>query len=203
MISDICQFNSKDIEMSEELAELTRFFKALADANRLRIVGLLAGGECSVEQLADMVGLRPSTVSHHLARLAAAGLVSARAEGYYNLYRLETEALEAMSARLLSKETLPAMAGDVDVDAYDRKVLAVFCDSEGRILRFPAQRKKFEVLLRHVGRVFQPGVRYPEKKVNEMLADFSDDTATLRRGLVETGMLAREGGGGDYWLREG
>jgi hypothetical protein len=75
-------------------------------------------------------------------------------------------------------------------------------DSEGRILQFPAQRKKFEVLLRHVVKAFKPGIRYEEKQVNEMLSFYSDDTATLRRSLVAHGMMEREGGGGKYWLRD-
>jgi DNA-binding transcriptional ArsR family regulator len=53
--------------MSEELVS---FFKALADANRLKIVGLLSQQPYSVEQLAAMLHLRPSTISHHLAKLS-------------------------------------------------------------------------------------------------------------------------------------
>jgi hypothetical protein len=188
--------------MEETGEELLRFFKALADANRLKIIGLLAQGDYTVEQMAEMLGVRPSTVSHHLTKLSAAGLVSARSESYYSIYRLETNVLESISQRLLARELIPAVTADVDMDAYDRKVLNTFCDTEGRILQFPAQRKKFEVLLRHVVKAFKPGVRYGEKQVNEILSFYSDDTATLRRGLVEHKMMAREGGGGEYWLLE-
>lgn len=187
--------------MEKAAAELLEFFKALADASRLRIIGLLAQSEHTVEQLAGILDLRPSTVSHHLGKLSRAGLVSARSEGYYNTYRLETGALESMSHRLLAQETMPAVTADLDMDAYDRKVLNAFCDERGRILRFPAQRKKFEVLLRYAAREFQPGMRYTEKEVNEILSRYSDDTATLRRSMVAGGLMAREGGGGRYWLR--
>ena len=54
---------------------LLQFFKALADANRLRVVGLLAHRPHSVEELATVLELRPSTVSHHLSKLATARLV--------------------------------------------------------------------------------------------------------------------------------
>lgn len=182
--------------------ELLGFYKALADGNRLKIVGLLAQGEYAVEQIAEILGLRPSTVSHHLSKLSRVGLVSARPESYYNTYRLEAGVLESMSKRLLAQETMPAVTADVDMDAYDRKVLSIFCDSEGRILQFPAQRKKLEVVLRYVTKAFRPGVRYPEKQVKEILSSYSDDTATLRRGLVAHGMMEREGGGGEYWLRD-
>jgi hypothetical protein len=192
----------KDIKMEETVTGLLDFFKALADANRLKIVGLLAQKEYTVEQLAEILGIGSSTVSHHLTKLSAVGLVSARSESYYNIYHLETGVLESLSRQLLVRETMPAVTADVDIEAYDRKVIQTFCDSEGRILQFPAQRKKFEILLRHVVKAFKPGEYYPEKKVNEILSFYSDDTATLRRGLIETGMMKRENGGGKYWLPE-
>jgi len=188
--------------MEEQAAELLEFFKALADANRLKIVGLLAQNEYTVEQMAEMLDLRPSTVSHHLTRLSKAGLVSARSESYYNIYHLETKTLESMSQRILAQETFPAVTAEVDMDAYDRKVINTFCEPDGRIRQFPAQRKKFEVILRYVIQAFDPGVRYTEKQVNEILKNYSDDTATLRRGFIEYKLMQREGGGGQYWRIE-
>jgi len=189
-----------DVKMEEKISELLEFFKALADANRLKIVGLLAQGEYTVEQMAEMLNLRPSTVSHHLTKLSKSGLVSARSESYYNFYRLETAVLEAMSQRLLARETMPAVTAGVDMDAYDKKVLNTFCDAEGRIKQFPSQQKKFEVILRHVLTRFEVGVCYPETQVNEILSYYSADTASLRRGLIEYKLMAREGGGGEYWV---
>ena len=193
-----------DINMDTETinAELLSFFKALADANRLKILGLLAKEPYSVEQLAEILEIRPSTVSHHLAKLSNAGLVRAQSESYYNIYYLETSVLEEKARRLLSEETLPAMAADIDTDAYDRKVLSNFTSPDGRVKAFPAQRKKMEVILRYVLKAFQPGKRYSEREVNEVLSQYHEDTATLRRELVEYKMLAREGGGGVYWLIE-
>jgi predicted transcriptional regulator len=182
--------------------ELLAFFKALSDANRLKIVALLAKGERSVEDLAAKLDLTSSTVSHHLARLSAIGLVSARAEGYYSIYRLEEGALAAMAHRLLKDETLPAVAADVELDAFDRKVLKTYLDADGRIKAFPVQRKKELAILRHVVNIFEPNRRYTEKEVNAMLRRFSDDTARLRRYLVEFGFMHRQGGGGDYWLSD-
>jgi predicted transcriptional regulator len=182
--------------------ELVAFFKALSDANRLKIVALLAAAECSVEQLAAKLGLTSPTVSHHLARLSAIGLVSARAEGYYSIYRLEEGALAAMALRLLNDTTLPAVAANVEMDAFDRKVLATYVDKDGRILAFPAQRKKELAILRHVVKAFHPGRRYSEKEVNTVLRRFSSDTARLRRHLVDFGFMNRQGGGGEYWITD-
>jgi predicted transcriptional regulator len=185
--------------MENQVEELVRFFKALAEPNRLRIIGLLAQKPQSVEQLASTLHVGESTVSHHLSKLGEAGLVSARAEGYYSIYALHTAALAGMAKKILHEETLPGLAAGMDRDAYDRKVLATFSDANGRIKAFPVQEKKFLVILRHILEEFETGVKYPEKRVNQILARYSADTATLRRSLVEHGFMAREGGGGSYW----
>ncbi len=179
--------------------ELLTFFKALGDANRLRIVGLLAQSEYTVEELAEILEVRPSTVSHHLTRLAEAGLVSARAESYYNIYRLETETLESMAKQLLSEESLPQIAADVDLGAYDRKVVADYLNSEGRLKTIPSQRKKLEAILRYLVREFDPDVRYNQKQVDKILARYHADTASLRRELVGFQLLARDPAGSAYW----
>jgi predicted transcriptional regulator len=179
--------------------ELLAFFRALSDANRLKIVALLAKEPLSVEQLAEMLALSSSTVSHHLATLAKVRLVSARAEGYYSIYQLDLDALSRMSQRLLAEDTLPAVAADVDMDAYDRKVLNNYISADGRLKAFPVQRKKQEAILRHIVKAFELGRRYPEKQVNELLSRFSGDTARLRRDLVDSGLMQRQGGGGEYW----
>jgi hypothetical protein len=182
--------------------ELLLFFKALADSNRLKIVGLLARQSYSVEQLAAFLDLKASTISHHLSKLAEVGLVSARAEGYYSVYQLDQNALEAAARDMFSTEQIASAAGQVDLEAYDRKVLADFSLPDGSLKAIPAQRKKLEVVLRHVVRAFKPGVKYPEKQVNETLSRFHADTATLRRELVGYGLMKRAGGGGEYWVSE-
>ena len=179
--------------------ELLQFFKAMADGNRLKIVGLLSQKPHTVEQLSALLGLGMSTISHHLSNLAKAGLVEARTDGHYYLYSLRHDTLKEMSQRLLKQETLPELAVAVDDQAYDRKVLKTFLDDEGRIIAFPSQLKKYQVLLRYVVKAFEPGKRYPEKQVNEILSRFHEDTADLRRGLVEFKLMDREGGGGAYW----
>ena len=72
--------------------ELLDFFKAMADANRLRILGLLAQENLTVEQLSEILDLRPSTVSHHLSKLSEVGLVSAKVSSYYHIYQLDGQA---------------------------------------------------------------------------------------------------------------
>jgi len=185
--------------MADTNTELVDFFKALADANRLKIVGLLAQQPYSVEELAALLALKPSTVSHRLARLTEAGLVNARAESYYNVYQLDEKALEAKSRSLFSQENLKATVSDVDLDAYDAKVVADYTRKDGSLKTIPAQRKKLEAVLRYVVKAFKVGKRYNEKQVNEILSGYHEDTASLRRELVGSGLMKREGGAGEYW----
>ena len=181
--------------------QLLTFFKALADANRLKIVGLLSQQEYSGEQLAALFNLRPPTVSHHLKLLSEAGLVSARAESYYNLYHLESEVLEQIARHLAEQDRLPTMAAEVDREAYDQKVLRDILLPDGRLKVIPAQRKKREVVLRHILKEFKPDVHYNEKQVNEILARFHDDTATLRREMISYKLMKRAEG--EYWKIDG
>lgn len=177
--------------------ELLEFFKALADASRLKIIGVLAQQPSTVEQLAAMLDLRSSTVSRHLSYLAHVGLVSARAEGYYSVYRFEAEALQTLAKRLLASETLPAIAAEVDLDAFDRKVLRDYAGPDGRLRTLPTQRKKLMAVLRYALQLFEFDVRYTEKQVNEILAQINEDTALLRRELVDLRWMARDHG--VYW----
>ena len=181
------------------MQDLLEFFKALADQNRLRVVGLLAKEPMTGEQIAALLGVSTSTASHHLSYLLHAGLVSAEPEGYYTRYTLRLDAIHALAGKLLSRDELPKLAADVDMNAYDQKVLGNFLDADGRIRQFPAQRKKFEVLVRHVLNAFDPGTRYTENQVNEILSRFNDDTAYLRRSLVDMKLMAREPDGSAYW----
>jgi hypothetical protein len=67
----------------------------------------------------------------------------------------------------------------------------------GRLTSIPAQRSKRLIVLDHLVRVFEPGVRYPEREVNALLAVWHPDVAALRRYLVDEGLLTREAG--VYW----
>ena len=185
--------------MENQTEELLNFFKALADANRLKIIGLLAQKSYSVEELAAFLGLSSSTVSHHLSRLSEVGLVSAQAKGYYSVYSLETRTLEEMAQRILSREVLPAVAPEVDKDEYDRRILKNFLLPDGSIKAIPSQLKKAQLIYRHLAQQFEPGKQYSEKEVNAILEKYNEDYASLRRALIEEKLLAREGGGGKYW----
>jgi ArsR family transcriptional regulator len=70
------------------LMEMERFFKALGDATRLRILGLLLTGEVCVCDIHHSLTMSQPKVSRHLAYLRNAGLVQTRREGLWVHYRL-------------------------------------------------------------------------------------------------------------------
>ena len=75
-------------------------------------------------------------------------------------------------------------------DDYERKVFQAFVDG-GRLKAIPVKLKKRQVLLRHMVDAFATHRVYTEKEVNAVLAAFHEDVATLRRELVEMGLLIR------------
>ena len=184
-----------------DLATLLAFFKAMANESRLRIVGLLAERERSVQEIAELLELREPTVSHHLAALKALGLVSARPEGVTRWHALRLETLTALNRGLLDQKGVDALSREVGGrhGGWEAKVVASYCDPQGRLTAIPASRRKRQIVLRWLAEAFEEGRRHPEAEVNEMLQRRHWDCATLRRELVGYGMLGREAG--VYWRR--
>ncbi len=180
-----------------EQQELIVFFKALADRSRLRIVGLLAHRAHSVEELATVLELRASTVSHHLGKLVAAGLVQATADGHYHVYALRSDELQRMARSIAEPDTLLDTA-TVSGDPYEQKVLGAFLDERGRLKAIPMKRKKFQVILRHALRLIEPGEVLSERELNERLEPLTSDVATIRRGFIDYGMMTRDAAGRRY-----
>ena len=75
-----------------ETKEILSFVKAMASADRLRIVGLLSQGSKRATEIAEMLGLHPSDVNRHLEQLTASGVVS-EADGDYDLNERAIESL--------------------------------------------------------------------------------------------------------------
>ena len=91
-----------------------------------------------------------------------------------------------------------------DDKTIDLSVLKPFLDQEGRLTQYPAKRGRQLVALEYLASKFVIGKRYSEKEINELLAQWHTfkDWAMLRRDLVDSGLISREGGGGPYWREE-
>lgn len=179
--------------------QTVQLFKCLADTTRLQLLTALSDGPKYVELLSQLLEKTPSTVSFHLKKLEEAGLVQPKKEQYYTVYSLNTG--------LLSQPVLTLLLGDrqqLDVQAqkealYRQNVLKNLFEY-GRLKTIPVQRKKRRIVLEKLAESFETGVRYPEKQVNLILAEFHDDFCTLRREMIAEGIMAREKG--EYWLRQ-
>lgn len=89
-----------DRRSAEELAAL---LKAVADPARLRILALLRskpGCTACVADITEAVGLSQPTVSHHLRRLAEAGIVESEKQGYWTWYSLKRTRLAELGSVL-------------------------------------------------------------------------------------------------------
>ena len=82
----------------QQLFEMETLFKALADATRLRILGLLLTGEVCVCDIHESLKIPQSKASRHLAYLRRTGLVETRREGLWIHYRLGTLADPVLAA---------------------------------------------------------------------------------------------------------
>lgn len=80
-------------------------------------------------------------------------------------------------------------------------VLRAFVDADGSLRSVPTRHAKRLVILDHLARAFEIGVRHPEAEVDAILRAFHPDHAALRRYLVEDGFLSREAG--IYWRSVG
>jgi len=181
-------------------SKLLEALRALADASRLRLVGLLAGRPMAVEELAAASELSAGTIVHHLKRLEAAGLVESRPRRPYVEFRLRANRLAEVSKELAALERtdergaeLPGPEGQA-LPAYDAKVLRAFL-RDGRLVSIPAQERKRQAVLRYLAaRCFVEDRPYPEREVNERLREYHEDVAALRRYLVGAGLMTRAGG---------
>jgi DNA-binding transcriptional ArsR family regulator len=84
-----------------EFESAAHTLKLLADPTRLRVVWALLHGEHSVNELADHVGVRPTAVSQHLAKLRLSGVVRTRRQGNHIFYAAENEHIERLAAEAL------------------------------------------------------------------------------------------------------
>src|SRR5688572_18709578 len=93
-----------------------RFFRAMSDRTRLRILNLLTTGELCVCDLVSVLGVPQPTASRHLAYLRKVGFVTVRKEGVWCYYKLApaTTDLEAVLRKCIECcAGLPRLAKDL------------------------------------------------------------------------------------------
>jgi biotin operon repressor len=196
--------------MDLQTEELLNQLRSLADKSRLSLLRALFLQEHSVGDLAKLLDLSEPTVSHHLARLREAGLVTLRTAGNQRFYRLNQTGMDHFKSMINEIEITPAplqvpfsddqWIEDLDWPEKDRQVLREFT-SNGKLTQLPTKLSKMKVILRWLASLFQADRLYTESEVNLIIKDiYAEDYVGIRRDLIDMGYLRRERGGGRYWL---
>lgn len=86
-------------------------FHALSEPTRLRVLGVLRGGERCVCDLMELVDAPQSLLSFHLRTLRDAGLVRDRRDGRWIHYSLDPDALDEARRLLETLAPKPRRAG--------------------------------------------------------------------------------------------
>ena len=178
----------------EPQPEILSFVKAMASAERLRIVGLLSQGPKRAVEIAELLGMHASEANRHLEQLTTSGVVH-EADGVYDL---DEKAIESL-ARDQFEGKRPMYVPEEDREEDVRKVLKIYLNTDATIRQLPQEGRKMEIILRFVLDAFPFDTTFTEKEVNSILRRFYVDTATLRRNLVDYGLMARESDGSKYW----
>lgn len=159
--------------------------KLLLDEDRLKILGLLAQQPCSTETLATKLDV--ARLNLHLHKLEEAGLVKQRSEQGIAAYQLDNKRI------LHLKKLLFARGEASETQSPAEKDLAKFV-KQGQLILLPIHSAKLLLVLGWLADKFQSGVEYPEREVNEKLKGHAVDYATLRRLLIDHGLLVRQAG---------
>jgi hypothetical protein len=178
----------------DEQPEILSFVKAMASAERLRIIGVLVRGRATQAEIAEQLHLPVRDVFNHLAFLVHVGVIS-ETDGIYDLNEkaIESFARGQFEGKRSSYEANQEKPEDV------RKVLKTFLNVDGSLKQIPPQGNKLLIILNFIVDAFAFDTNYTEKEVNTILRRFHVDTAALRRYLVDNGLMARESDGTRYW----
>ena len=169
----------------------------LADEDRRRVVAAVVLGAKTIDDLGRVAALPPVRLQKALSRLAAAGLVGHASDGSLELVASAFQEAARHAAMAAGAPDERAGEGESPEAA---KVLRAFM-RQGRLVSIPVQRSKRLVLLDRLAQEFEPGTRYSEAMVNLKLGLWHEDTAALRRYLVDDGFLDRADG--SYWRSGG
>ena len=174
--------------------EMLDYVKAMSDPNRLRIIGLLSQKSATRAEVAEKLKLSPKDSLTHLGFLEFIGVIT-QTDG---VFTLNNDKLAVLAKEKLA-EARPSYVPAENLDERSKKVLKAHLNVDGSIKQVPLQPAKLRVILGYLIPFFEFDTNYTEKEVNTILRRFNEDTAGLRRDLVDAGLLDRESNGSRYW----
>jgi Uncharacterized protein conserved in bacteria len=177
-----------------EQPEILSFVKAMASADRLRMIGVLVRGRATQAEIAEQLHLPVRDVVDNLAFLAQVGVLH-ETDGVYDL---DEKAIETLArGQFEGKRPTYELKQEQPEDA--RKVLKNYLNADGTLKQIPSAKNRLLIILNFIVDAFGFDTNYTEREVNTILRRFHLDTAALRRYLVDNGLMAREGDGSRYW----
>ncbi|WP_165492246.1 DUF2087 domain-containing protein [Egibacter rhizosphaerae] len=171
------------------------FLKLVLDPRRLAVIGAVAAAPRTAAEAAAAAGVTERDALRTLAPLVQGGIVAREGDAY----RLLSDALRELAADL-PQPAPPAPHVLMGMTEAEQQVLARFFSGE-RLVEIPATRSKRQVVLERLALDVEPGVRYDEREINDLLRRYHDDYTSLRRYLVDEGFLDRDGRA--YWRSGG
>ena len=177
-----------------EQPEILSFVKAMASAERLRIIGVLVRGRATQSEIAEQLHVPVRDIYDNLSFLVKVGVVH-ETDGVYDL---DEKAIETL-ARGQFEGKRPSYEVKEEKPEDARKVLKNYLNADGSLKQIPPRGNKLLVILNFIVDAFAFDANYTEKEVNTILRRFHTDTASLRRYLVDEGLMARERDGTRYW----
>lgn len=169
------------------------YAKIMSDPTRLRIIGMLSQGTVTRKEVAERLELSLTDSLTHLSFLECIGVISQE----NGVFSLNDDRLAVLAKEHLLEEK-QLYVPDEALDEKTKKALKAYLNADGSIRHIPAP-PKLQFILDYLIEFFEFDKDYTEKEVNTIIKRFNEDTAGLRRDLVDTKMLARESDGSRYW----
>jgi hypothetical protein len=166
-----------------ETIEPQALLKLLLDEERLAILGLTVQRPLTIGEMNALLPAQRTPPAKHVAQLLAAGLLMQSGD----LYALDVRQLQEWKRLLFARPAEPV------AESSDGQILASFVRG-GKIVQIPVQWSKRVVVMGWLATHFEVGRSYAEREVNDILSGHCEDFATLRRYLVDFGLLARQNG---------
>jgi hypothetical protein len=167
-----------------------RALLALADVERIRILGLIAERGLTTAEIVSTLVMDTSAVTEHLTMLGQAGLIVASRDGHERRIQLRADRLAEIQGWCQERLVANSAAGfDESMPTGIRQFF-----QHGRLMSLPAKRSRYLDVLRVLADDFTHDTDYPESEVNAILLRRHEDFATLRRDLVDFGFMTRANG---------
>ncbi len=184
--------------MPQDNLFLQQTVSVLTDKSRLKLVGLLSFQAYSLEELASSLGIKVSQVARQMRKLQHLNLVEIQPEKTdpVSRYTLNMKSFRLLTASWYSSQEAFSPGDEITCDEsifdeWEREIIRRFFVGR-RLTAIPAGRKNLEIIVKWFAHLFEVGVCYQEKEVNEIIQRHYHDYAFFKKDLAGRGFLRRD-----------